>query len=175
MEKKKIKCPKCGHVLILTYQAKSETVKHFNCPKCSAPLVFKISASVKNEPSSAPKKEDESETIIVGPSKQGGVFYLSLNGHKIKLADGQNSVGRKSPTSSATVQLDCGDQFMSRSHVLITVVKDSLGNKYVTIQNHKNLNHTWVNGVQINQDDILKLSNGDRITMGKTTVVFREE
>ena len=48
------------------------------------------------------------------------------------------------------------------------------GKLKAVISNDRNKNITSINGVELPHDEAIVLSNGDRIVMGKTTVVYQE-
>jgi pSer/pThr/pTyr-binding forkhead associated (FHA) protein len=89
------------------------------------------------------------------------------------LEEGRNIVGRKGTTSKATVQIATEDRYMSRQHCSITVTTLPDGTKKAVLSNYQNKNLTTVDGQEIETGDEIRLTNGDRITMGHTTVVFK--
>ena len=95
----------------------------------------------------------------------GGVSY--------PLEEGQNIVGRKGTTSKATVQIETADRYMSRQHGSIRVTTLSDGTKKAVLSNYQNKNLTSVDGQEIAKGDEIRLTNGNRITMGHTTVIFK--
>ena len=190
MQTKRIKCPNCQVVLDVT-NSKNEQVKQITCPKCQAVL------QVKFHPQQAPL---EAETFIATPKRPivdsgatqlaGSSFgatqlvtpkempkannaRLVFNDEPYFLEEGQNIVGRKGTTSKATVQIATEDRYMSRQHCSITVTTLPDGTKKAVLSNYQNKNLTSVDGQEIETGDEIRLTNGDRITMGHTTVVFK--
>lgn len=97
-----------------------------------------------------------------------------MAGQQYVLRQGANTVGRKAQTSQATLQLPVSDPYMSRHHLQITVSVLPNGKLKAVISNDRNKNITSINGVELPHDEAIVLSNGDRIVMGKTTVVYQE-
>jgi len=95
----------------------------------------------------------------------GGVEY--------PLEDGQNIIGRKGQTSKATIQIETPDRYMSRQHCSITVNQLPDGTMKAVLCNYQNKNLTSIDGQEIETGDAIRLTNGNSITMGHTTVIFK--
>lgn len=169
MEEVKIKCPTCG-VILKVKNSQNEAVKTIKCPKCGATLKIEF------------RKEDSGRTMIGDmsdfesqvPTKTDHsqkVCKLKCGGKVYELREGMNSVGRRAPSSKATVQIP-GDMKMSRNHAKIEVVRTASGKIKAMIKNWENANHTKVDGNCINDDDIFVLNNGSQIQMGTTNIIF---
>ena len=89
------------------------------------------------------------------------------------LEEGQNIIGRKGNTSKATVQIATDDRYMSRQHCSITITTLPDGTKKAVLSNYQNKNLTTIDGQEIETGDAIRLVNGNRITMGHTTVFFK--
>lgn len=98
--------------------------------------------------------------------------YLLHTGRQYNLKEGKNIIGRKALKSEATIQIDTNDKTMSRQHCSIDLKRLPDGTFKAVISNYKNLNLTKINNVEIADGDIIRLSKGDMITMGETTIVF---
>lgn len=169
MEEVRIKCPTCG-VVLKVVNSQNEAVKTIKCPKCGATLKIEF------------RKEDAGRTMIgelddfVNPaeSESAGsakVCKLKCGGKTYELVDGMNSIGRRAPSSRATIQIP-GDMKMSRNHAKIEVVRTASGKVKAMIKNWENSNHTKVDGNCLDDDDIFVLNNGSQIQMGATTIIF---
>ena len=167
MEKKKIKCPKCKSVLDVPFKD-GEGVKHIVCPVCQAKLKINLGGQGKDD------DDDDGNETVIGGCKQYN-YSVIFNGMKLPLDRGLNTIGRRAYSSDAKIQLPVQDGYMSRSHAIIDVKVDSHGNTYATLYNHKNMNPTKINGIQIGQTDVVKLNKGDLITLGETTIIFEAE
>lgn len=192
MEVKRVKCSNCG-IILEVKNSKNEAVKLITCPQCKAPLRVRFSRSNPLEVETilpgrqqrvAPQNDGEtllggrqdSERTILGQGRQQGAATacLVLAGQQYVLRQGANTVGRKAQTSQATLQLPVSDPYMSRHHLQITVSVLPNGKLKAVISNDRNKNITSINGVELPHDEAIVLSNGDRIVMGKTTVVYQE-
>jgi len=95
------------------------------------------------------------------------VAVLVVEGHEYPLSVGNNIVGRWSPTSTADVQLNIHDEFLSRQHVLINVYRLADGNLRVTVRNYRNKNMTVVKGRFLEEGTVV-VHDGDTIDMAGT-------
>ena len=192
MQVKRIKCPSCGVVLDVT-NSKNESVKQITCPQCKSVLQVKFppqQAPLEAETYIAPQRQpavDNGATQLGGsafgatmlatpnekPAKESCNARLVFNDKPYFLEDGQNIVGRKGTTSKATVQIATDDRYMSRQHCSITVTTLPDGTKKAVLSNYQNKNLTSVDGQEIETGDAIRLTNGNRITMGRTTVTFK--
>lgn len=195
MEVKRVKCSNCG-IILEVKNSKNEAVKLITCPQCKAPLRVRFQPQQPLEVETvlpgcqpaqqrvAPQNDGEtllggrqdSERTILGQGRQQGAATacLVLAGQQFVLRQGANTVGRKAQTSQATLQLPVSDPYMSRHHLQITVSVLPNGKLKAVISNDRNKNITSINGVELPHDEAIVLSNGDRIVMGKTTVVYQE-
>lgn len=176
MEKKRIKCPKCSSVLDISFKQTGESVKHITCPVCKTRLKVNLATPAPaQEPKKPEPENDDNRTIILkDPPPREATFRIVFNGMPFELRDGQNTIGRKANSSTALIKIPTTDMTTSRSHMVIEVIKGINGIKYATLANHKNSNPTKVNGVEIAKGDVIKLNDGDQISMGETTTVVFE-
>ena len=199
MQTKRIKCPNCQVVLDVT-NLKNESVKQITCPQCKALLQVKFppqQAPLEAETYYAPKKPvadsgatqlaggNNGETQLAGGSygttqlatpkekTQSSRARLVFEDQPYFLEEGQNIIGRKGNTSKADIQIATDDCYMSRQHCSITVTTLPDGTKKAVLSNYQNKNLTSVDSQEIEKGDAIRLINGNRITMGHTTVVFK--
>ena len=199
MQTKRIKCPQCNAVLDVK-NSKNEAVKQINCPQCKAPLMVKFPPQLEPmeaETYYAPKKPApndgatqlsggldgatqlvgniSSATRLASPTTQLQARpKLLFQGREYPLDEGRNVVGRRAQTSQATVQIDSTDRYMSRQHCIITVTSLPDGSKKAVLTNFQNKNATTIDGQEITSTDAIRLTNGNSIKMGKTTVTFKQ-
>lgn len=188
MQIKRVKCPNCGVVLDVK-NSKNEEVKQIACPQCKTVLLVKFTP---------PKEPLEAKTFLAPPkaASDNGATQLAtgsfgatqlatadkkdcsdarlvFDDHLYYLEEGQNIVGRKGNTSKATVQIATDDRYMSRQHCAINVTTLPDGTKKAVLSNYQNKNLTSVNGQEIETGDAIRLFDGNSITMGHTTVIFK--
>jgi ssDNA-binding Zn-finger/Zn-ribbon topoisomerase 1 len=189
MQTKRIKCPSCGVVLDVQ-NSKNELVKQITCPKCKA--VLQVKFPPQQEPLEAktyyapPKKlvADNGATQLAGTSygatqlvtdtpKISTSAKLLYDGISYPLEEGQNIIGRKGNTSKATIQIATDDRYMSRQHCSINVTTLPDGTKKAVLSNYQNKNLTSIDGQPIETGDAIRLTEGNSITMGHTTITFK--
>lgn len=198
MQIKQIKCPKCNAVLEVK-NSLNEAVKQITCPNCKS--VLQVKFPPQQEPLEAktyyapqkPKAADNGATqlagsggetqlagacygatqLVTGPSKTLTSAKLMYGGACYPLEEGQNIVGRKGNTSGASVQIATDDRYMSRQHCCITVTTLPDGTKKAVLSNYMNKNLTSVDGQEIETGDAIRLTDGNSITMGHTTITFK--
>ena len=189
MQTKRIICPKCKAVLDVK-NSQNEVVKQITCPSCKT--ILKVNFPQEQEPLEAktfyapPKQQsvDNGETQLAGGSyddtqlvtdspKSACKAKLMFGGIHYLLEEGQNIVGRKGNTSRATIQIDTDDRYMSRQHCSITVTTLPDKTKKVVLSNYQNKNLTSIDGQAIETGDAIRLTDGNSITMGHTTITFK--
>lgn len=185
MQVKRVKCPNCGVVLDVK-NSKNETQKQITCPQCESPL--QVNFAPKKEPLIAetyyaPKHlRNEGATQLAirkdkshEPSlpKEESHAELVYQGHSYLLSEGLNVIGRSATSSMATIQIQTDDRYMSRQHATIEINTLPDGTIKAVLSNYKNKNQTTINAQVIETGDKIKLEDGNTITMGKTTVVFK--
>ena len=203
MQTKRIICPKCKAVLDVTNSKNEtlKQITCPSCktilqvkfpPQQEQPQQEPIEAHTYYAPSKRSMADSGAtqlagaggETVLGGGLSGATQLYmptqkitstakLTFEGNDYPLEEGQNIVGRKGTTSKATVQIATEDRYMSRQHCSITVTTLPDGTKKAVLSNYQNKNLTSVDGQEIETGDEIRLTNGDRITMGHTTVVFK--
>ena len=93
-------------------------------------------------------------------------------GIEYPLPIGRNVVGRKASSSSADIQIETEDKFMSREHMIINVRRLPDGGIKVDVSNHKNKNSTRINDLLLQSGDAIVLHDGDKLQAGSTVMTF---
>jgi len=164
MEKKTIKCPRCHGILEVT-NPKNEPVLMITCPnpQCGARMRLTF---------------DTGETIIADHEAGDEIIgQIMCDGRRYPLAEGENTVGRQSESSSATIQLPTSDMSMSRSHLRITVHRLKNGRIKAVLSDMRDAKKiqalpTYIDEEPLQPEDAYVLENGDRITLGKTKIRY---
>jgi len=179
MQIKRIICPNC-RVVLEVKNSHNESLKQITCPSCKC--VLQVSFAPQQEPLDAktyyaPSQKDTDNNGATQlatdlPMKKASVS-LVCNGITYPLEEGQNIVGRMGKTSKATVQIVTDDRYMSRQHCAVTVTTLADGTKKTVLSNYQNKNLTSVDGQEIETGDAIRLTDGNIITMGHTTVTFK--
>ena len=165
---KRITCPKCGAVLDVK-NTTGVASKVIGCPRCGAHLKVVFRQEVEEAHTvmagEEPAADGGSTMMAPAPQKQK-VYALKVGQELYRLADGMNTIGRRAPSSHATVQIHTESHALSRNHAQIEVVRYDGGISRVRISNWQNKNITTVNGRQIGEGDVLLLKPGDQVVMG---------
>lgn len=189
MQTKRIICPKCN-ALLEVKNSQNEAVKQITCPSCKA--ILQVKFQPQQEPMEAKTfyATPEQPTANSGTTQLAVAGYgatqlaadsqksetsamLTFGGKSYPLEEGQNIVGRKASTSHASVQIETSDRYMSRQHCVINVTSLPDGCKKAVLSNYQNKNKTLVDGQEIETNDAIRLTDGNTITMGHTTVTFK--
>ena len=164
MEKKTIKCPRCHGILEVT-NPKAEPVLLITCPnpQCGAKMRVTFATG---------------ETIL--PDRQphhDQIGHLVFDGEPYALAEGTNTVGRKSKNSTASIQLPTGDLSMSRLHVQIQVTRLKSGRIKAVLCDLRDAEKmqqcpTLIEDEPLQPEDAFVLAHGDVITLGATHIKY---
>ena len=203
MQTKRIKCPSCGVVLDvnnsqnetvkqITCPSCKTALKVKFPPQQDRPQQEPMEAKTFYAPPKQPTTDNGAtqlaggggETLLGGglsgatqlytpTQKASATVKLSFGGKDYPLKEGQNIVGRKGSTSKATVQIETADRYMSRQHCSISVSTLPDGTKKAVLSNFQNKNSTTIDGQLIGTGDEIRLTDGNSITMGHTTITFK--
>lgn len=190
MEVKRIQCPQCGSIYDVP-NSKGEKERIFTCKTCQKKLRVKFSNPQINndEPIDAitlnPNDKEKTQfgirnqsgitndnTIIASKKSKKGILYV--NGREYELREGVNTVGKKSANSTASLQLDVNDPYMSRLHSKINCVNMGKPTFKAIISNDQNKNMTCINNTPLEKDDEIVLTDGCTIKMAYTIILYKE-
>lgn len=167
MQTKTIICPICKSTLNVN-NSKNEHVKIIKCPVCASQLRVKFEMEeTADDDSDTDYSSFNTDKTIIPDKLMFSKAYLVFEGTRYELSEGRNIVGRKAKSSTADVQIDSGDLYMSRSNSVINVRKTNMG-LVVSVANCENKNPILVGKVKLQDNDEFALKNGDTITMGRT-------
>jgi len=150
-------------------------IQTFNCPKCKQPILVSY---VMNSQS-----VDDSETIILSASEGKNIKIGKLHvlpneftpEQFIRLSEGVNIIGRKSPSKESATAIETKDKLMSRSHIGIEVRPDADGKINHYLYDNKSTNRTLYNRNYIESGETVILKNNDEIQIGQTRLIFEED
>jgi len=187
-----VKCPKCAHQGNVA-DFKEIPMKSIRCPKCKTAL--KVSESIVNKEITCPKCK---HTITTGyadaqtelPVDLGNNSKLYQPGKLVLLTDdgdwlqeektmtllrGVNTLGRKSPNSTSSVQLPTKDTYMSKNHAMIEVIMRPDAVFVHRLSDNGSTNRTFHNGDPLEPGEVINLMPGDTIRLGHTILKFIAE
>ena len=189
MMKKSVVCPNCG-VILEVVNSKNEAVKQIFCPNCKIDLQVKFdslskqplnahtyyapkSPSVGNMGETQLSRRKVGTTILASAPSKNVSAKLVFKGVDYPLQTGRNVIGRKATTSQASIQIATVDRYMSRQHAVIHLSTLPDGTLKATFQNYQNKNDTTVDGQPVETGDEIRLVDGNSITMGNTSIIFK--
>ena len=170
-----IRCPHCQIGLKIDESKIPANIQTFNCPKCKQPIP--ISYVMNNQ------STDDSETVILtapeGKVAKAGKLHVLPNEHTseqfIRLSEGTNIIGRKSPSKESSTAIETKDKLMSRAHIVIEVRSASKGNYIHSLYDNKSTNRTLYNRNYIEPGEVVVLKDNDEIQIGQTRLIFEED
>ena len=192
----RLKCPTCGKILLLA-DGPNIAKATFTCPICkekhvvgtckrissSSPLTnnnqgeeTRIGGNHYGDASNSEKTQiasDNDTCIVTSPQQSSKGYLMDEKGRSYRLRQGVNTIGRMASTSTATIQIDTDDRYMSRSHAIIEV--SLVGGQCLhLLKNGANKNPSYLNGTLIKAGDQLVLNNGDSMIFGNTRLIFKK-
>jgi len=159
-------CPKCKSVLEFDRTAFS-VVK---CPKCN--YTGKVADFKELEPETMPPPGPGAGNKFYKPGMleliESDAQWLQQE-RLVILKRGMNTIGRKSPNSTATIQLPATDEYMSKNHASIEVIMKADGAFEHRLSDWNSKNGTFHKGERLEKGDVIKLMQGDTIKLGHTS------
>lgn len=171
MEKIRVVCPNCGKVLKLDNNPAYRD-KLIKCPTCGVANPFTLFKPFVQPAKTGKNEEEDTTQIVKRHDDTSGYFMDDKTSLKYFIPDGEKSLfGRmtlQSP-SKADVPIDVYyseglDKGISRSHFWIQSVLSADGQYHVYISNAKNVNRTYINGVVLDDGDVVGLKDGDTVS-----------
>ena len=190
--------PACKAILGFDVESPIKPDVVIMCPKCKQKYYYKDYLPMKmsaplNQPPIPEKKGDETQyasskmgtvsgnsdethtqmgtlNMIIGSLQQVGFNEI------YPLKRGHNVIGRQASSSTATIQIpdQQNARTMSRAHLDVDVVVQPTCVKHmVYLSPGGQKNPTYINGVELQPESKLFLNDGDKITIGKQTLLFR--
>ena len=178
---KQITCPSCKTLLQVKFQPQQELPQQ---EPIEAPTFYAPPKQPTADSGETQLADAGGETLLGGGLSGATQLYtptqkttatakLTFGGKDYPLKEGQNIVGRQGTTSKATVQIETADRYMSRQHCSVTVTTLPDGTKKAVLSNYQNKNQTAIDGQPIENGDSIRLTDGNSITMGHTTIMFK--
>lgn len=184
---KRITCPQCKATLNVKFKRQNpqvpleaHTYLAGNQPKQTGGETQYGPTANNGETQLGGNYNGNGETMLPGCGSPSSVderkkeAVLKVGSETYPLSIGVNIVGRKATTSQASVQIETSDRYMSRQHAKIVVTRMPDGKLRTVISNDHNKNISTIDGQDLLQGDAIVLSDGDRIVMGETTVIYKE-
>lgn len=171
------------------------------CPNCRSRLSVQNAPDIRDKMLTCPicKYKAKVNVFLMGTAAQGGLgasdeatrlpgsyqqqikidpgqMRVEQTGQICELRIGSQVLGRLANSGSADIQIGnetYKDEYMSRRHVQIDVVKTDTGIEHHLVEiGSKNI--IQLNGEPIQRGDEIVLSFGDKLTLGKTDLTLEE-
>lgn len=171
------------------------------CPNCRSRLSVQNVPDIRDKMLTCPicKYKAKVNVFLMGLAAQGGLgaseeatrlpgsynqqikldpgqMRVAQTGQICELRIGSQVLGRLANSGSADIQIGSEtykDEYMSRRHVKIDVVKTDRGIEHHLVEiGSKNI--IQLNGEPIQRGDEIVLSFGDKLTLGKTDLILEE-
>lgn len=151
-----VSCKKCSTKLQVAFE-ECKPVEKFTCPVCGA----------ENEINAAQAQQKNIGWLQC---------FLPLIGlQKLYLKPGTNTVGRKSEKSTASLQVQSSDTFLSRNHFSIEVTESKRGGFDYVLTDSSSTNGVFINNSieRVSNYEEILLAHNDSIKAGSINFVFK--
>lgn len=169
---KRVRCPKCDNYIVFDETQYTEGQQLvFQCPQCNKQFAIRIGTSRlhnKHEERQLDEQEnaDECGSIVVVEN----VFHYK---QVIPLRMGDNVIGRYVRGTEINTPIETADPSVDTKHCIIRVQRNKRGElQYILRDAPSNTGTFFMNEILRDQDRI-RLSEGDIVTIGATTLILR--
>lgn len=171
---KRVRCPKCDHYIIFDetkYQPGQSLV--FQCENCKKEFsirmgVSKLAASHAQEETYEEEKKAEYGYVTV-------VENIFAFRQELPLVLGENEIGRYCKGTEISNPVQTSDPSMDRHHCIITVTLNKSGKPVYTVMDNDSDRGTYVMDEELKKKEKRRISDGDIITCGATTLILHEK
>ncbi len=164
---KRIRCPKCDEPI--TFDEKLYApgrVLVFECPSCHKEFKIRI-ASGKKDGEAQKTPETPASLIVI----ENAFHYKQI----IPLAMGENIVGRYVYGTKANAAIRTVDPSIDTTHCIITLKKGKDGDTVCTLRDAPSNTGTFWQDHLLGLKETARLTDGDIITIGATTMIFTQK
>ena len=171
---KKIRGPKCNNYI--TFDASNYVdgqVLVFDCPDCHKQFKIRIGKDRLRDKDRAvdlQEQKDEAQygyiVVVENVFSYKQIFPLHL---------GDNLIGRSNLGTEVDIPIETSDPSMDRRHCYINVSKDKRGELVYTLRDNDSVVGTFLMNDILAPKDRIRLSDGDVITLGATSIILRSQ
>lgn len=164
---KRIRCPKCETIIPFDetrYQPGSVLV--FECTECHKQ--FKLRIPERTLPT---ETEDEETATPAALTVIENAFHFK---QIIPLAKGDNVIGRYVKGSHLNAPIKTVDPSVDTTHCVITAKQTPAGDWKYLLRDARSITGTYYMDHILGPKEQVSLNEGDIITLGATTLIFRE-
>lgn len=171
---KKIRCPKCNNYITFDDSSYEKgQILVFDCPQCNKQFKIKLGKD---------KLRDKDRDVDLRQQKeeaQLGYIVVIENVFSYKqifpLKMGDNLIGRSNIGSDVDIAIETSDPSMDRRHCYINVARGKSGDIIYTLRDNDSVTGTFFMNDILSKKDRIRLSDGDVITLGATSVILRTQ
>lgn len=162
----RIRCPKCDEPIPFEKDAYPPgQVLVFTCPSCNKQ--FKIRTPKAKAESNTENEAEEVASVVVVEN----AFHLR---QVIPLPEGDNVIGRFVRGTKANAAFKTVDPSVDTTHCIINTKKMANGEYAYTLRDAQSNTGTFFMDHLLGNKERVRLSEGNIITIGATTLIFRE-
>lgn len=179
-----ISCPGCNRKFKINGSEEMFAHQNFTCPRCEYSAPFRVIQNWARMTNGKFGKEEvqkahtqdstnttPSKTKVVGGKSGTPIIYTTDKRFCQHLKIGTFTLGRLSSDSKADIRI-APDPYMSRAHATLTVSGLGTNGIRCSIKPIKREIPVIINGAPLRFEDVVMLQQGDKITLGKTTIKF---
>jgi len=171
-----LKCSKCQRIITIVEEKipRDKEKAMVKCPGCQQVLVFKIPQAMRN-----PVAQADKTIISQGPVKHKTILPRLCHASETieyQLKTGKNIIGR-----DAGINIP-NDRFISRKHCLIEVLEKNgeilcilTDDGSISESGEPSTNGTFHNNIRLTRYDKVYLNHDDKVRLGRTDFIFRNE
>lgn len=158
---KRVSCPRCGAYITFNEQSYPEgRILILTCPACKKQ--FRVRSMASDSP-----KED-----TVYPAKFIVVANKFHERQELKLAPGENIIGRYVKGTNATLPIFTNDPSIDTTHCIVNVTTDKAGKTRFILRDAPSTTGTFYQDQILQDQDRINMDDGAIITIGATTLIF---
>ena len=169
---KRVRCPKCdNHIVFDETQYSNGQQLVFQCPECNKQFAIRIGTSKLHDKHEEKKLDEQQHAEACGSIVVvENVFHYK---QVIPLKMGDNVIGRYVRGTDINTPIETRDPSVDTKHCIIRVQHNKQGHlQYILRDAPSNTGTFYMNEILRDQDRI-RLSEGDIITIGATTLILR--
>ncbi len=169
---KRVRCPKCDNYITFdeTRYTDGQSLV-FECEVCKKQFAIrigksKLNATRKEEVHDEQENQDAYGSIVVVEN----VFHYK---QVLPLQLGDNVIGRYVKGTSANLPIETVDPSVDTTHCIINVKRNKQGGLVYTVRDAPSNTGTFYMNEILRDCDRVRLSDGDIVTIGATTLILR--
>lgn len=173
---KRIRCPKCDEPILFDDSLYTEgRTLVFECADCHKQFKIKIgkkSAPLPMHPSADEEQNEEEEKVAVAHLVViENAFHFRQS---VPLYAGENRIGRHVKGTRANAAIKTVDPSMDNTHCILDIRQNRLGCLQYVLRDGPSGTGTFVMNELVGLKERVNLTDGTIITLGATTMIFRE-